>query len=302
MAMVTYMDSTLGNTKKHKTLNKVILAIMFMSLTLLSIFLALRDKNEIVYNQEKSINKQEENKEETINKEAYITEFCNIRESPSISSKKIVACNKGEKVKLLSKISSDWYKVETQNKVGYIQVKYIEFLENIFIDENGVVISSVKIDEVFKYNENIQLSLVNYAANYWYLIPENIREEFEDEGWTIEITEDNLSERYNIEYSILGITLPDEKLIVLRSGQDNISKSLLHEIGHYIDYSNEFPSKSKDFDNIYNLESSYIKERFSKVKFNKQEYFAEAFRQFILGSSESKIALQNTFKYIKIYF
>ena len=299
------MDSTLGNTKKHKTLNKIILAIMFTSLTLLPIFLALRNKNEtneIVIEQNRDVEEQCNNEDIALNKEAYITKFCNLRESPSKSSDKIVICNKGEKVKLLSKISSDWYKVETQDRIGYIQSNYVKFLDDVFIDKNGVVVSSVKIDEVFKYNNNIQPSLINYASNYWYLIPENIREKFKNDDWTIEITDDNLSERYNIEYNILGITLPEEKLIVLSSGQENISKSLLHEVGHFIDYSNEFPSKSKDFDNIYKLESNYVKERFSKVKFNKQEYFAEAFRLFILGDSKSKIALQDTFKYIKIYF
>ena len=133
------------------------------------------------------------------------------------------------------------------------------------------------------------------------MIPENIRKDFKNQNWFIEITDENLGEKYRLTYNIIGITLPEEKIIKINNSQDSIRKALIHEVGHYIDYRLDFISNSEDYIKIYNDESKKLKDsitNFNKAEFNKKEFFAESFRIYI-EDDELQLIINDSIKFIK---
>jgi len=236
------------------------------------------------------------------NKLDYITKtYCVLRDKPSKSANKIISIDKNNKITLLNKYDTNWYYVKYLDYEGYIQSEYIDNLENIFIDAKGNIITAVSKDNIIICKDNVTEATINYAYNYWYMIPENVRKDFKNQNWSIEITDENLGEKYRLTYNIIGITLPEEKVIKINNSQDSIRKALIHEVGHYIDYRLDFISNSEDFIKIYNDESKKLKDNinnFNKTEFNKKEFFAESFRIYI-EDDELQLIINDSIKFIK---
>ena len=68
--------------------------------------------------------------EEIINKEGYILNYCISRDS---NGNKINIYNKGDKITIISKLSDNKYKINTDE---YIDIKHIGSSDTIFIDNN----------------------------------------------------------------------------------------------------------------------------------------------------------------------
>lgn len=237
--------------------------------------------------------------DKSLDTEMYVTQYCIVREQPNNTSEKIATYNKGEKITILTKLSNNWYMIKTNDKVGYVQSKYLEDTNKVFMDIDGIQIESVIPDNTIQVdNREIQSSIINYAYNYWYIIPENIRNNFKQNGWHILLTTKPLEEELNLDYSIIAVTLPKEKVIKIEATQSGIRKSLIHEVGHYIDYTNNYISKTKDFKEIYIEESGKLDINYGQAKFNELEYFAESFRIYISNDTE-KVLIPKTIKIIE---
>ena len=147
----------------------------------------------------------------------------------------------------------------------------------------------------------IQSSLIDYTYKLWNEIPEEIQSSFIKDGWLVELTENNISKRYNIEYSVLAVTIPKNKKIVIRATENSLSKSLIHEIGHYIDYKLNFISNTDSFENLYNEHKNILINTngdYSDAVFNNKEYFAEVFRVYIQDYANYNDTLKNEFSLI----
>lgn len=228
---------------------------------------------------------------EQINKEMVIKSFCYAKYEPYDDSESIFMCNIGDKITVLSNLSSGWSKIEACEKEGYVKSDCIGELNSIFVDDNNIVIESVDIPQCIKADEDVQNNIINYASNYWYIIPSNIRSEFIDDGWTIYIISNQLEDILNIDYNILAYTNPDNKTIYIEDRQKAIRKSLIHEIGHYIDIRENYISDNDTFLNIYEKHSKYsnIADKELYNNFSNKEYFAASFQEYILRSTELKL-------------
>ena len=128
-------------------------------------------------------------------------------------------------------------------------------------------------------------------------------------GWTIYADNKKLYEiadengEYNgtpIEY-LGGISFKQSKVIFLN--EEYVNTSLLHEVGHAINYEYGFLSDTEEFKNIHELEKEnfdcYVgdgdEEHCTK---NESEYFAEAFHQYLLASDLLKEDCPATYEYI----
>lgn len=239
---------------------------------------------------------------EEVNAEMYVTNYCNIYESPDITSEKICAISKGEKLKVVNKLSNNWYEVETSDSNGYVKADYLVSTSEAFIDESGRIITSVKPDGTIEYSEDISNSLVNYAYNYWYLIPENIRDNFINSGWQIELVSNSLKEEYNIEYTVCGVTLPSEHKIKIQANQSSIRAALVHEVGHYVDYINSYPSSEDTFISLYNKHGDKLLgyyTNYAESNYNVKEYFAELFKAYIIDDYTITYQFSNEMNIIK---
>ena len=103
----------------------------------------------------------------------------------------------------------------------------------------------------------------------------------------VTLTSENLSDKYfkGIYTSVNAVTDSTIKTIWISNTERAITKSTIHEVGHYVDYANGIVNKSDEFKAIYNAE----KDNFvipggnaSYAKSSTQEYFGEAFQECIL--------------------
>jgi hypothetical protein len=237
--------------------------------------------------------------EATPDTDYYIISYCNLYDS---SNNKIANLSIGDKVQSQSSLPTDTQvQVIYNNEIGYINSEYLESTESCYIDSIGTIIKSVQQDEtIYKSSDTIGENLLNYAYNYWYIIPETIRQDFKQNNWKIELTNTSLSEEYNLDYNILAITLPDEQLIKIQATQSNIRNSLIHEVGHYVDYTNNYISESNQWKEAKSNELQYLDTTIESKYMNNKEYFAESFRVYCSSNcSKQQVLMNNTMKLIK---
>lgn len=231
--------------------------------------------------------------EQFINKEGYIINYCISRDK---DGNKVSVYNKGQKITIISKLSNNKYKINTDE---YVDMEHIETSDTIFIDDNGLIIRSVKPDGIINADSDIPNNLINYAYNYWYLIPDNIRSQFKNDGWSIVITTKSLSEEVNTDYEIIGLTLPDIKQIKIIGTQKAIRESLIHEVGHYVDISLADISKTPEFSIIYNSIRDELLDNtqsYSLAEFNEREAFAEMFEYYYIDDIRIKTLLSKQYE------
>lgn len=239
--------------------------------------------------------------ETVLNKEMVVVAYSIVREKPIENSNKICTYNKGDKIKVVSKLSNSWYKVESCKNIGYVKSDSIKSTSEAFVDKDGNVIYSVKADGTIETDGDIDNSLLNYAYNYWYIIPENVRNDFRENGWRIVITDKSLSSELDIGYEISGATIPSDKTIMIYGSQSCIRYALVHEMGHYIDFRYDFISKSNDFKKRYlengnkmlNYNSNYI-----QASFSEEEYFAELYRAYLIGDYKIKFMFSDDIDFV----
>lgn len=112
-----------------------------------------------------------------------------------------------------------------------------------------------KDNELFCDIAELKSTVINILTS----LPGIIIERFEQTHWTIEFTNTkNLEEMYNIDYEIEGITDFEHKIIYIYAKRSYIYSSLLHEIGHFIDWYLGTISLDIRWDNIFNTNRNKI--------------------------------------------
>lgn len=119
------------------------------------------------------------------------------------------------------------------------------------------------------------------------LVPANILNAMTSDGWVITLTSENLSDRYfkGIYSTVNAVTDSTIKTIWINNTSRAITKSTIHEIGHYLDYKSGIINKSDEFKRIYTAEKDNFSipgGNASYARSSTQEYFGEAFQECIL--------------------
>lgn len=211
-------------------------------------------------------------------------------------------------------------------KTGLIAAKipiYKGILETSYslnlIDDNTITLTTqitrTKANEILNkllsnknnINQFYMIKIVNdnnlYLNDYLKqlkLIPINIINNFNEDGWKCSIDLDYLhqfSQKYNM--SIGGLTAYNEKTLYVST-----PSSLIHEFGHYVEYMLDFPQQ---IHNLYTLQGASAPIR-QLDKINSSEYFAACFAYWIKYQNSSiwmnvfeQLAPQ-TYKYINTLF
>lgn len=133
----------------------------------------------------------------------------------------------------------------------------------------------------------IVIAMYYYTYSITYnisLIPSEVLKELSKDGYIIGFT-DVLEVNGKISYN--------NKIIYIKN-----RKSLLHEIGHYVDYKCDVISLSDNFIEVYRREKNNILD----PAYNKssKEYFAEMYKQYILYENRVKRLSPETYSYIKM--
>ncbi len=210
-------------------------------------------------------------------------------------------------VKLDSKNQAESKVVTSQSNVQTMQVlsdklpdaeKYQQE-ENMIVDTSDMV-TTVSESVESTVGENIEDSIIvmgigNIEPDYLdYLntdvvrLPKELLSNFLSDGWSIYLSDENLSEEYFYGMyageEILGATSYEKKCIVIANCEKAVKYGdIFHEFGHWLDRILERPSLSPEFKEIFQEESPTFNENigYSRNISTEQEFFAEMFRQYM---------------------
>lgn len=149
------------------------------------------------------------------------------------------------------------------------------------------------------------VSTQDILLNEWSYVPKEIIESFIEDGWQVQLV-DNCDSLYGDELGFLGIqAVTDSRLktIFINDSANAIKSSLIHEVGHYVDWKLNFVSQTTEFNRVYDCERKSFK---CTTQGNSQcyatstpmEYFAEAFQQVIHKDSGLPYGCPNTYGFV----
>ncbi len=141
------------------------------------------------------------------------------------------------------------------------------------------VLEPAFVSEVIRYEDRIPVENLEKVQEYYELVPEFIREQFEEDGWHITVVSESVSE--NSDYA--GYFDVQRKVIFIQDGDD--LHEILHGMGHYLDWKLQF-ADDESFIEIWLDESSSLGDFWDTYYLNMNflnEYFAEAFMVMILN-------------------
>lgn len=137
-------------------------------------------------------------------------------------------------------------------------------------------------DIILEDGGDIQYSWL--VENQFEKVPEQIQQYFLESGWTIIVTDTDLNQEYfSSEYSsVSGMTSYRRQTIYIQDNYQSAINAPTHEIGHWIDWAAGFPSKSEEFQKIY----QEVKEKRQQAKptiglDNEMEIFADAISDYM---------------------
>lgn len=158
---------------------------------------------------------------------------------------------------------------------------------------------SVSANEIIV--EGVNKEFVDSVNMYYEVVPECIREHFAENEWVIRLSHTNLGEKYfKGELSVLAVTVLSEQSIYLDASK-NSEESVIHEMGHYLDYSLGFLSQSEEFKRIHSLElNSFRNIHYTHIHNTETEleYFAEAFQTLLLEPQNVAMNCPETYGFI----
>lgn len=137
----------------------------------------------------------------------------------------------------------------------------------------------------------------------WNMIPGNLRENFESDGWTMVATSDDFWTAYGYG-RIAALTVYSAQRCYIRADNSRLAVCVAHEFGHYIDQTNGWPSKSDEFIAIYHREkdgfSGYlaVDDHYTS---DAQEYFAQVFCQ-IITAPDTADSAPDSFAFVQHFF
>ena len=142
----------------------------------------------------------------------------------------------------------------------------------------------------------------NQAMEYLRLLPEKMLIELKEAGWLFIITPRNLEHIYDSKVpNTVGLTIYYKERIYVLNDSFSIKYCTIHEVGHAMDFLNNFVSYDEEWLCIYDEESetSGLSQYFTN---SSTEYFAESFQSYVLCPEELKTNAPKTYDYMDAFY
>lgn len=139
----------------------------------------------------------------------------------------------------------------------------------------------------------LELNLNQIPNNDYVILLEN--------NWTIIITDEDLSKKYDFNFEVSGVT--DYKIKTIYIKTNEVERALLHEVGHVLDFENGQLSKTEEFKQIFKeeqkmfIDCTAVNDKHEIL--NEQEYFASVYQNIILNYDDTSKNVPKTVKFIK---
>lgn len=207
----------------------------------------------------------------------YATSSVNIRKEPSKDSNKVGLLSHGNEIEISGVCDNGWYQVVYGGGVAYISGKYLT-------DSKPLVVSYPSYEGFIVNGGNVADKwLFKLDANYC-KIPENVRSSFQRNGWRVVCTSEDLGDKFfSSQVTVQAVADRGSKTIYVEAREAAMT-SILHEIGHYIDWECGWVSSTKAFMSIYKSEVDVFKSVVTTNDNNTSsatEYFAEAYQVYL---------------------
>lgn len=132
------------------------------------------------------------------------------------------------------------------------------------------------------------------AASLAGVVDQTILEGFEELGFVVTVNKQEANK-----YGYSGCFSPSRQMIILKKGD---TKTLLHEMGHFVDFVNNYQSSSNEFQKIYKSEKSKAKSFYNSPSYtlsSPREYFAESFSTYYSNPATLKAKCPKTYAYME---
>lgn len=118
------------------------------------------------------------------------------------------------------------------------------------------------------------------------LLPEGVLDDFRNQGWKIVVTTHDIVAEHATENhaeTLAGLTCYGEKTIYLEADPIQLSRTALHEMGHYVDARSGKPSLSKEFKEAFADEREAYRSFSAYGSTKESEMFACVYRDLLMG-------------------
>lgn len=145
-------------------------------------------------------------------------------------------------------------------------------------------------------------SQIETIENQLSQMPSKLLKDFEENGWTLILTTDDLTLNYAGEedYSASGVTKTYDKTITVNTRFRSTPNTLAHEFGHFLDHQLDRVSSGEKWLRCYESEWQglyVLSRRFHSIG-TASEYFAESFSWYIERSDELKEKCPMSYEFI----
>ena len=230
--------------------------------------------------------------------ELFVTSLVNVREFPSVEFDRIGSLNSGDRVEQIGVCDNGWYLIEYCGRPAFIQsscVVSIEDSDSIDHVYDGFILSDGDVPNKW---------LHKLDANYLQ-VPSNVREHFESSGWKIICTAEHLGTKFynDTDLSIQAVNVTSSKEIWVEA-RDSAMESIVHEVGHYIDFNFNWVSSSEEFIRVYSSEVEAFRGLITTHESNTSstsEYFAEAYSVSLMYADLMQLYCPKTYEFVMRY-
>lgn len=206
----------------------------------------VNDKNNQTVNSYKS-KLQEEQKEQDLKEESkinitetskimYSTTSLNIRKGPSTDFEICGHLSLNEEVNVTGICNNDWVQISINNESLFVNSKYLSDKKIQESEQTSGPIISEQINGIAETIGNVSKNNLNIVNEKLSLLPQNAINRFQNEGWHIYLTDENIAiTMFGGEYSkVMGGTDYNNHFIKIEDRNDAVQKSVLHEFGHFV--------------------------------------------------------------------
>lgn len=153
---------------------------------------------------------------------------------------------------------------------------------------------------------SVPAELCAYMDAYMAAIPPEAAQLLAEGGWHIVLTSKELATRFGYDYdTIAGVTVESARTIFVSATEKRIRRALLHEVGHALGIMLDDPDASAEFQRIYEAERETFdqQERIDDhCVSTAHEYFAEAYRHYVLYPDILLHSAPQTYSYFQVLF
>lgn len=148
--------------------------------------------------------------------------------------------------------------------------------------------------------------LCAYMDTYMAAIPPGATRLLVDGGWRIVLTSEDIATRFGFDYdTIAGVTVESARTIFISASKTRIRRALLHEVGHALGILLGDPDAGAEFQRIYAAERETFDQQ-EKIDDHcvstAHEYFAEAYRHYVLYPDILRQSAPQTYAYFQSLF